>query len=133
MPVLPNPRHEMFARGLAAGLCRHQAGKKAGYGNYGGFLKRKEAQEPFQTRVAELKETLGLGDTRDIRQVIDQLGIAARKALAQDSLAALKIGGDLLRVVADLKRRLPPDPEPVEPEQAPMTPQEWIKTFSTQA
>jgi len=130
MPALPNPRHEAFARGRAEGLCVRAAGLKGDYHNCGGFLKRKEAQEPFQTRIAELRETLGLGETRDIRQVIDQLGIAARKALAQDSLAALKIGGELLKAVADLKRRLPPDAEPFEREEPPMTPEEWMKTFN---
>ena len=59
--------------------------------------------------------------------------LAARKALAIEGLAALKTGGNLLKAVTDLKRRLPPDAEPFEREEAPMSPEEWIKTFNPPA
>ncbi len=55
MPVLPNPRHERFAQGLAGGRSRIDAYAEAGYRRNYSAATRLAQQSPLQARVAEIQ------------------------------------------------------------------------------
>jgi hypothetical protein len=133
MPVLDNARHETFAQHRARGMSLTQSAIAADYEKLGGSLSKTARSAPFLARVEEIKRTLDWGATRDLAPVINELALAAtaaiKKAIDKDLVAWLKAAGELLKIVADLKQRLPPDPEPEEPAEAPMTSEEWARTF----
>ena len=54
MPVLPNNKHELFARGLAKGLSADAAYQAAGYKPHRGSAARLRANEIIQRRIAEI-------------------------------------------------------------------------------
>jgi hypothetical protein len=55
MPILPNPRHEKFAQGLAQGKPAINAYEMAGYKPDRGAASRLSAKVSIQARVAELQ------------------------------------------------------------------------------
>ena len=55
MAALPNPKHELFAQGLARGLSADAAYQAAGYKKNRGNATRMKADESIMKRVAELQ------------------------------------------------------------------------------
>jgi hypothetical protein len=55
MPALPNPKHELFAQGLASGLSQAKAYVQAGYKHDESHAGRLARKASVQARVAELK------------------------------------------------------------------------------
>jgi hypothetical protein len=137
MSVLDNARHETVAQNRARGMSLTESAIEAGYGKLGGSLSKTAKSAPFQARVEEVKLTLDWGATRDLAPVINELALAAkaaiRKSTEKELVAWLKAAGELLKIVADLKQRLPPDPQPAEPYMAPMTSEEWARKFKPRA
>lgn len=56
MPILDNPRHEAFARGLAEGLSLVDAYERAGFKRHDGNSARLRGDERIQGRVQELQQ-----------------------------------------------------------------------------
>jgi hypothetical protein len=110
------------------------AGVKAGYskGNWIGVVARRPH---VVARVKELEPTLPWSGTRDVAPVIDELAqaalVAMKKGIDDGSAPWLKAGGELMRIVADLKQRLPPDFEVEPPPKPPMTSEEWARKYKS--
>lgn len=56
MPVLKNPRYEIFAQGIAVGLTQTAAAEKAGYKSGRGNSTRLITNEGIRARIAELQQ-----------------------------------------------------------------------------
>jgi phage terminase small subunit len=54
MPVLRNPKHELFSQGLASGLSQEQAYERAGYVPDSGHAARLAGQGSIRQRVSEI-------------------------------------------------------------------------------
>lgn len=130
MSALGNPRHEMIAQGVARGKTLRASALKAGYGNAGGFISKMAVRDDFKARVAEINEFLDWGATGDLAPVINELARGAKTAMRLGSAAGVKAAGELLRLVAELKQRLPP-PAPAwkPPPPPPMTAEAWSRKY----
>lgn len=139
MPALKTVRYDNFARGVARGMSLTGAAKEYGHGKPGGSDHDYAKTDEFKERVEEIKPTLPWSGTRDVRPVIDELSKAAllamNKAEAEMSAPWLKAAGELFRIIADLKQRLPIDaePDPGPRPAPPMTPEEWVRRFGPEA
>ena len=74
MPVLKNPKYELFAQGLAKGVADVDAHEQAGYKRNAGNASRLKRNENIQARVDEL---LSAGSERaeiDIARTLSELG-----------------------------------------------------------
>lgn len=54
MPSLPNPKHEMFAQGMAQGMSQAEAYEKAGYSPNEGSASRLHRVAKVRARIAEI-------------------------------------------------------------------------------
>lgn len=74
MPVLDNPKHELFAQALARGVAQYLAYEQAGYAPDAGHASRLAAQGKIEERVkelqAEMAESLRLNDDYVISRLI---------------------------------------------------------------
>jgi hypothetical protein len=130
MPILIDPRQEAMAQAMARGMKKTPAGLKAGY-KRGGRIGEVAKLEHVVARINELEPTLRWSGTRDVTPVIDELAQAAllaiKKGIEEESAPWLKAGGDLMRVLADLKQRLPEEFDLEPPPKPPMTTEEWVR------
>jgi hypothetical protein len=127
MTPLANSRQEAYAQHRARGLSQREAAWAAGYSrksNGGGF--RLDKHEAVKPRVAELREALPWGGSRDLAPVIGALVQIAKAASELKSAAGLKAAGDLWRHVAELKQKLPETPDQSALPDEPRTAREWL-------
>jgi hypothetical protein len=137
MPVLDFERHELVAQGVARGLAVDRAARVAGYeGGASGSLYQRVKKADFKARVEEIKKTLDWGATRNLGPVIDELAAAAKSALAKalddnaGSAAWLKAGGELMKIIGEMKGRLPPDQVfEVKAPKVTLTSEEWARKY----
>ena len=129
MPALKTARYEDLARGKARGMSLRAAAEAYGHGKPGESTYRYVKTEAFRARVEEFRKVLGWGDSPDLAPVINELMGAALEAKALGSAAGMKAACDLWAKAADLKRLLPPAPEPEEAIEPPMTSEEWTQKF----
>jgi hypothetical protein len=91
MTALANPPHEAYAQHRARELPQRAAARAAGYAKkssgYGSQLDKHERVKP---RIAEIKEALSWGGSRDLAPVIGALVKTAEAASKMESAAALK-------------------------------------------
>ncbi len=134
MPALANPRHELYAQHRARGLPQRAATREAGYSKKSsGYGSQLDKHDKVMPRIAEIKEALPWGGSRDLAPVIGALVVTAKAASEMKSAAGLKAAGELWRQVAELKQKLPDDPYFTAPSDQPTTPQEWLDKFPPKA
>ena len=133
MPALKTARYEDLAKGIARGMSLRGAASHYGHGKPGGSDYPYARTDEFKARVEEFRKTLGGGDSPDLAPVINELMGAALEAKALGSAAGMKAACDLWAKAAELKRLLPPQPQPEEPIEPPMTGEEWVRRFTPEA
>jgi len=133
MVALANPKQEAFAQALARGETANDAARAAGYSPDTGWTRELRQKPHCVKRVAELAETAEWGATRDLAPVINALMRAAEKSAKMDSAAAMKVTGELLSKIAELKLLLPtPTPTPASIADRPfatLSPEEWSRRY----
>jgi hypothetical protein len=111
MPVLPNPRYERFAQGIAKGRTQHDAYKYAGFepnqkakdvrSNAGKLARKPEVA----ARIVELQEKQAkrIGVTVDalIEELDDMLKLAKRVKHPAAGVGAILAKGKLLGLIVD--------------------------------
>ncbi len=126
MPELTKFRYEPFAQALSRDLDPVAAAKEAGFkGNKTQSCER-ALRPAVVARVKELRRRRDWGGSRDVRPLIDELMDAVQQARALKTAAAFVAVRGLIVEAARLKQ-MPPLPE--EPDEPPMTPEEWLKEF----
>lgn len=75
MPVLSNPKHELFAQELAKGKTQIEAHGIAGYRPHGGNSCTLEKNKKIQERVAELLAERDEMDRKAMEKAIESLGV----------------------------------------------------------
>lgn len=88
MPILPNPRHESFARALAKGKTADEAYAQAGYAPNRGNATRMKANESVRKRVDELQGRSAKRVEVTVESLAAELEEARALALRKDQSAA---------------------------------------------
>lgn len=86
MPILSNPKHELFAQGLAKGLSQAEAYTKAGYKYDEPNASRLTRNDKVASRVAELQERAAVSVNLTREWVLEQLIDNLRRAKSGDKL-----------------------------------------------
>lgn len=98
MPLLPDPKHEAFAQGLAKGITADKAYQAAGYKAHRSNAARLSANDSIKARVQELQAIAA-------NKVIDD-SVFDAKTMFRDLLQDIedaKAGGDY-KAAADLRK-----------------------------
>jgi phage terminase small subunit len=133
MAALANSRHEAFAQHRFRGLTQVAAAEAAGYPEGTRYGSKLDSRKEVKARIAEIKRALPWGGSRNLAPVIDALVGTAKAASKLNSAAGMKAAGDLWRQVAELKQKLPEEPDIAAMPDEPMTAQEWLDTFQPKA
>ena len=88
MPVLTNPRHELFAQGLAKGMTAVDAHEAAGYSRNDGNACRWAAKPEVMARVMELKGNAAVLTEITIASLTAELEEIRGLAVTERQLAA---------------------------------------------
>ena len=126
MPAIQNSRYEAFAHQLAQDLNPQDAALAAGFVKSQTQACRRALRPEIVKRVEELRRLRDWGGSRDVGPLINELGAAVQEARKLDTAAAFVAVRGLIVEAARLKQMLPEPEEPFEP---PMTPEEWLKEF----
>jgi hypothetical protein len=144
MPVLEDPRHEIFAQALARGVSLRAASNEAKF--FGGITRICErSQKPaIAARVVVIKEHRRWGGDFKLREVFDQLmalaktagdigpgaGMAAAKALLAEA-ARIRLAIGEAQAAAQARAQALAAAAPLEPAALPpmFTRAEWMAEF----
>jgi hypothetical protein len=88
MPILPNPRHERFARALVEGKSASAAYEEAGYRPNDGNAIRMKGNDRIMQRVAELQEQGAERSVVTLESLITEAGDIQARALAKGHYSA---------------------------------------------
>lgn len=83
--MLSNPRHELFAQGLAGGLSASEAYKSAGFAGHASSASRLLTNAKIKDRVAELQERAAKGVSIDRQWVLERLIENANRAMQAEA------------------------------------------------
>jgi hypothetical protein len=96
MPILENPRHELFAQELAKGKSAHEAYISAGYKPSRKNAARLRTKEDVKTRLAELQAATAQSTKITIQSICAELD-AATQVAKQKGQAAAMVSASALR------------------------------------
>lgn len=74
MPILDNPKHELFAQGLAKGLSASEAYEQAGFKPHRSAASRLSTNVNIEARVSELVHKGAARAETDVARVLKELG-----------------------------------------------------------
>ncbi len=81
MPALPNPKHELFAQGLAEGNSQAEAYRNAGYSDHRASAHALAQRPDISERVAELRERAAVNEAKAIARASEKLALTKEKVL----------------------------------------------------